>query len=64
MVKVHYYKGGNGICLAYCVGTPSPISIELEACILGSPNFPETTTVRKDKTIVLETPNYEEEAYG
>lgn len=53
---MHWHEGGNGICLAYSVETPSPISIELEACILGSSNLPETTTIRKDKTTVLETP--------
>ncbi len=56
LVKVHWHEGGNGICLAYSVETSSPISIELEACILGSSNLPETTTIRKDKTTVLKTP--------
>lgn len=53
---MHWHEGSNGVCLAYSVETPSPISIELEACILGSSNLPETTIVRKDKTTVLETP--------
>ena len=53
---MHWHEGGNGVCLAYSVETPSPISIELEACILGSSNLPEATIVRKDKTTVLETP--------
>ncbi|MEZ9178133.1 hypothetical protein [Vibrio kanaloae] len=56
IVKSHWHKDGNGTCLTYSVETPSPISIELEACILGSSNLPETTTVRKDETTVLETP--------
>jgi hypothetical protein len=53
---VHWHEGGNGVCLAYSVETPSPISLELEACILGSSNLPATTTARKGKTTVLDTP--------
>lgn len=53
---MHWHESGNGICLAYSVETPSQISIELEACILGSSNLPETTAIRKDITTVLKTP--------
>lgn len=53
---MHWDEGYNGICLASGVEAPSQINIELEACILGSSNFPETTTIRKGKTTVLKTP--------